>query len=161
MKRLSMWVAGAALLCLAPACGPSGTPGVSGEITLDEDVIVDQERATRIFVGAYGAEQLSRDGWPETWSEAKSKVILSDMDSKPYHYSMLTASSERLYIYAFLDNNGLLEDPPVSEPSAIKDNETIYADVAGSFAKNPVVPIDDMLVDIDIVLRSKVEYIGP
>jgi len=51
-----------------------------------------------------------------------------------------------------LDQNGLEEDEN-TEPNIVTVGAEEVADVVGRYAKNPVVPIDDMLQDIDVILN--------
>jgi hypothetical protein len=142
----------AAGLALALGCAPDGTPGISGTIELSSDILLRNQSARRIFVGAYGAEQLAPDGWPATWASAKYSTKIDNLAPKDYDYEFITGSSERLYVYAFLDQNGLEEDEN-GEPNIVTVGSEEVADVVGRYAKNPVVPIDDMLQDIDVILN--------
>ena len=138
------------------ACGSDGVPGIEGTIELSSDILLNTN-ARQIFVGAYGAEQLRSDGWPTRWTDAKFSTLISDPRSQTdFSYSFITGSSERLYVYAFLDQNGLAENFANTEPNVVETNGDEIADVIGRYPSNPVVPIDDMLKSIDIVITTPV-----
>lgn len=136
---------------LALGCAPDGTPGISGTVELSSEILLRNQSARRIFVGAYAAEQLAADGWPATWADAKWSRAIDNLAPKDYGYEFVTGSSERLYVYAFLDQNGL-EEEDNPEPNVLTIGNEEVPDVIGRYAKNPVVPIDDMLKDIDVIL---------
>lgn len=140
-----LWLAGP-----LAACGPSGTPGISGEVTLASDVLMSNY-ATVVFVGAFSADQIREDGWPDVWAQAKYSNTIRNVSNPPFDYSFTTESSERLYLYAFLDQNGT-EDPddPNPEPNALEINQEVVGDVLGRYTGNPATPIDEILKDIDI-----------
>ncbi|MFH1811096.1 MAG: hypothetical protein ABIJ09_20315 [Pseudomonadota bacterium] len=143
--------------CWLAACTPDGTPGLSGTVELSPDILLKPQTAKRIFVGAYGAEQLASDGWPATWASAKYSTVIDNLAPKDYDYEFVTGSSERLYVYAFLDQNGLEETTDNPEPNVLDVSGESIVDVVGRYARNPVVPIDDLLKDIDIILNVELQ----
>lgn len=142
---------------LSGACASDGVPGIEGTIELSSETLIDENNARQIFIGAYGAEQLHSDGWPNRWADAKFSTQLTNLVDRDFRFSFVTGSSERLYVYAFLDQNGLQEDPANGEPNVVEINSVDVADVIGRYANNPVVPIDDMLQSIDIVLSIEMQ----
>lgn len=142
---------------LSSACSSDGVPGLEGTIELGSDVLMNSN-ARQIFIGAFGAEQLSSDGWPTRWTDAKfSTLITNPRGQSDYSYSRVTGSSERLYVYAFLDQNGLAEDFANTEPNVIEIDGSDVSDVIGRYTSNPVVPIDSMLQSIDITLTTPLQ----
>jgi len=137
---------------LFAACGPSGTPGISGEVVLSPNVLISNH-ATRIFVGAFAAVQIRDDGWPDVWEQAKYSNTINNLTQSPFDYSFTTDSSERLYVYAFLDQNGAEDSAdPNPEPNAFDIGGEVVGDVLGRYGSNPATPIDDILKDIDVEL---------
>lgn len=139
------------------ACSSDGVPGLEGTIELSSDVLLNNN-ARQIFIGAFGAEQLRSDGWPTRWTDAKFSTLISDPKTQTdFGYSFVTGSSERLYVYAFLDQNGLAEDFANTEPNVVEIDGSDVPDVIGRYPSNPVVPIDSMLQSIDIVISTPLQ----
>lgn len=144
-----------AVIGVAAGCGESGVPGITGELTLGSCTrcVLDRERADRIFVGAYSAQQIAPDGWPRVWAEALYEDSLSVTAGADYQYTFLTGSSERLYIYAFLNQDGSEE----TDPGCTQEGDSVIADVLGRYRYNPIAPVDGVLREIDVVLNVPME----
>lgn len=138
---------------LTVGCAPSGTPGVKGEVVLDDNFLVNVNYATRVFIGGYTDAQLASDGWPARWGDAGYSTTIDNINAKPYTYEIVTGSGGRLHMFAFLDQNGEIAGNSTTEPDVLTQDGTPVPDLIGAYAKNPVVPIDDILERIDIVLN--------
>lgn len=156
MKKIAMLIMGLTLLVFAVGCGGGGTPGISGEVELHKEILLVQGSASRIFVGAYTADQITNGDWPGTWADAKYSAEITSLVA-PYKFEFVTGSSERMYVYAFLDQNGNEQEENPEPDIVIPSGGDAIPDVVGFYAKNPVVPIDAMLKDIDIVLETELE----
>ncbi|MBN2359283.1 MAG: hypothetical protein JXR83_07500 [Deltaproteobacteria bacterium] len=154
MKLRSRHIAMAALALCAwlAGCGPSGTPGISGEVVLGDNSLVNNSYATRVFIGAYTDQQLDGD-WPRRWGDAGFSATIENVNAKPYRYEIVTGTAQRLHVYAFLDQNGKIAGNSATEPDALQQDTAVIPDLMGLHARNPVTPIDDILQDIDIVLK--------
>jgi len=144
-------------IALVAGCPASGTPGVSGEIVLDDNFLVNASYATRVFIGGYTDAQIDSDGWPAHWGEAGYSTTIENINAKPYTYEIVTGSGGRLHMFAFLDQNGKIAGGSSTEPDLMTQDGTPISDLIGGYAKNPVVPIDDILDKIDIVLNAEMQ----